>query len=56
MSLLATTMQCGKLPRTSPFPKKTAFFMAMTDPLQALVSLQSEIRKGMPTHLAEKCP
>lgn len=30
--------------------------MAMTDPLQALVSLQAEIRKGMPTHPTEKYP
>lgn len=30
--------------------------MAMTDPLQALVSLQAEIRKGMPTHPSEKYP
>ena len=30
--------------------------MAMTDPLQALVSLQTEIRKGMPTHPTEKYP
>ncbi len=30
--------------------------MAMTDPLQALVSLQAEIRKGMPTHPIEKYP
>lgn len=28
--------------------------MAMTDPIQALVSLQAEIRKGMPTHPTEK--
>lgn len=28
--------------------------MAMTDPLQALVSLQAEVRKGMPTHPTEK--
>lgn len=30
--------------------------MAMTDPFQALVSLQAEIRKGMPTHPTEKYP
>lgn len=30
--------------------------MEMTDPLQALVSLQAEIRKGMPTHPSEKYP
>ena len=30
--------------------------MAMTDPLQALVSLQAEVRKGMPTHPTEKFP
>ena len=28
--------------------------MAMTDPLQALVGLQAEVRKGMPTHPTEK--
>ncbi|ETK22707.1 MULTISPECIES: N-acetyltransferase [Pseudomonas] len=30
--------------------------MAMTDPIQALVSLQAEIRKGMPTHPTETYP
>ena len=30
--------------------------MSMTDPLQALVSLQAEIRKGMPTHPTENYP
>ncbi|SPO53205.1 GCN5-related N-acetyltransferase (fragment) [Pseudomonas sp. JV551A1] len=30
--------------------------MALTDPLQALLSLQAEIRKGMPTHPTEKYP
>lgn len=30
--------------------------MAMTDPLQALVSLQVEIRKGTPTRPTEKYP
>lgn len=30
--------------------------MEMTDPLQALVSLQAEIRKGIPTHPSEKYP
>lgn len=30
--------------------------MAMTDPLQALVSLQAEVRKGMPTHPTENYP
>lgn len=30
--------------------------MTMADPLQALVSLQAEIRKGMPTHPTEKDP
>lgn len=30
--------------------------MALTDPLQALLSLQAEIRKGMPTHPTENYP
>ncbi|NAO30063.1 N-acetyltransferase [Pseudomonas syringae pv. dysoxyli] len=30
--------------------------MGMTDPFQALVSLQAEISKGMPTHPTEKYP
>ncbi|WP_456293299.1 GNAT family N-acetyltransferase [Pseudomonas sp. AK106] len=30
--------------------------MTMTDPLQALISLQAEIRKGMPTHPTENYP
>lgn len=30
--------------------------MSMTDPLQALMSLQDEVRKGMPTHPTEKYP